>query len=54
MRWYVERNGKGEGPFDESAIRVLIGKGEIDGTFRLCVQGEKDWRAIGLFPEFAA
>ena len=52
--YYVGKNGKQAGPFDRDAIIGYIRKGAITKETLMWKQGMEEWKAAGLFSEFAA
>ena len=52
MRWYINRTGTGEGPFDEPTILGMIGRGEVHSGHQICVEGQQAWQPLGAHPPF--
>jgi hypothetical protein len=51
-RYFVGKNGKQAGPFDQAAIISYIKKGVITGKTLMWKQGMEGWNAAELFTEF--
>lgn len=52
-RWYVNRNGVVEGPFDESAIVARLSAGDLRDA-SVGREGGAEWAPIATHPPFAA
>ncbi|QDU63251.1 hypothetical protein Pan216_41290 [Planctomycetes bacterium Pan216] len=52
-QWWLSLNGEPDGPFTREAILARIGEttGKVD--LLACLLGEKEWKPISSFPEFA-
>ncbi|MCB9597666.1 MAG: DUF4339 domain-containing protein [Sandaracinaceae bacterium] len=53
MRWYINRTGNAEGPFDEPTILGMIGRGEVQPHHQICVEGQQAWQPLTSHPPFA-
>lgn len=53
MRWYLNRTGQAEGPFDEPTILGMIGRGEVLPHHQICVEGQQAWQGLQAHPPFA-
>ncbi|MBX3274402.1 MAG: DUF4339 domain-containing protein [Sandaracinaceae bacterium] len=53
MRWYLNRTGTAEGPFDEPTIVGMIGRGEIMPNAQICAEGAQAWQPLSAHPPFA-
>ncbi|MBT1073461.1 SPFH domain-containing protein [Pelotalea chapellei] len=52
VNYFVGKNGKQAGPFDETAVAAYIGKGAITEETLMWKAGMEGWEAAGKFPEF--
>jgi len=53
MRWYVNRTGNAEGPWDEPTIVGMIQRGEIQSQHQIVVEGQQNWQPLTSHPAFA-
>lgn len=53
VRWYANRNGVVEGPFDESAIVARLSAGDLRDAY-VGREGGAEWAPIATHPPFAA
>lgn len=53
MRWYVNRTGNAEGPWDEPTIVGMIQRGEIQSQHQIVVEGQQNWQPLSTHPAFA-
>lgn len=54
QRYYVNRTGHAEGPFDEAMVIETIKAGHVAPNAQLCVEGGDAWVPIVSHPPFAA
>lgn len=54
MRWYLNRTGRPEGPYDEASIVEYARAGQIGRRVLVCAEGTSDWRPIATYPAFAS
>lgn len=53
MRWYINRTGAAEGPWDEPTIVGMIASGQILPNAQICMEGQQAWQALQSHPPFA-
>jgi len=53
MRWFLNRTGQYEGPFEEAALADMIRRGEVPPTSQICAEGASEWKPLLSHPPFA-
>lgn len=54
MRWYINRSGGAEGPYDEAAVLDGARSGAVPRGALVCPEGGSEWVAVERLPAFAA
>ena len=52
-RWWLERNGRPDGPFTTGAVMAEFRSGRIASTTRVCPEGGNEWRALSAWSEWS-
>jgi len=53
MRWFLNRTGQYEGPFEEAALADMIRRGEVPAAAQVCAEGASEWKPLLSHPPFA-
>lgn len=54
MKWYYEKNGKQQGPVEESTLRGMLQRGELTSQELVWHEGMGDWTPAGRVAELVA
>lgn len=54
MRWYINRSGRAEGPYDEAAVLDGARSGAVPRGALVCPEGGSEWIAVERLPAFLA
>lgn len=52
-RWWLTREGKPEGPFEQSLILGWIQEGRLESSSIACPDGGQQWKPLSSWPQFA-
>ena len=53
MYYIVGSDNQSHGPVDESTLKEWIAQGRAIAQTQACKEGNSEWKALSLFPEFA-